>query len=103
MILIRILSQLNFQFKQGHSAFYSEKSDWRFDILFQVFVTRLTLIVKTWHLLKPTFTDKNNLASFRLLINDKEKASHLGNARGCGDLDSFFTVTNRWLLLTACC
>jgi hypothetical protein len=77
MILIRILSKLNFQFKQGHSAFYSEKSDWRFDILFQVFVTRLTLIVKTWRLLKPTFTDKNNLASFRLLINDKENKLHI--------------------------
>jgi hypothetical protein len=34
------------------------------DVYFQVFMIRLTLIVKTQNFLKPTFSDKNRIAAF---------------------------------------
>jgi len=61
-------------------------------VLFQVFMTRLTPIVKTRHFLKPTFSDRNRLAEFHSFYIEGKLISHLRNTWGCGDLDSFFPL-----------
>ncbi len=62
------------------------------DVYVQVLLTRLTPVIKTPLLLKPNYFDKNRLAAKFILT--KKVFSHLRNARGCGELDSFFVTTN---------
>jgi hypothetical protein len=48
-------------------------------VLFQVFMTRLTPIVKTRRFLKPTFSDRNRLSEFHSFYNEGKLISHLRN------------------------